>query len=925
MPKASEFQIDRDRRVHWLDKGARDSSEPVGTSHETIGKYLYLSSETVSRFRPATNLLSFFTFLESLTAPLRRPAAYGLRGAATAAVFLLLTISTFGQTAQVGGGQLRAGSVHGTLTTSQADGSGGLAGISVQLAAKPPDGNPSTAVTDDNGRYEFKDVPPGSYTISVNQSGFAPVTKSLLVKPAEAAVVDIRLELQTVAEQVEVSEAALSVATEDATTPSVALTQHQLISLPTAQEKIREVLPVTPGVVKTMDGKLDFKGSDENQSLLVVNSARTTDPVTGSFAVPLPTDAVQSFNIYKTPYNAGAGSFTGGLVEVETKPPDDGFSYRLKSFIPSVLGKTGSMIGLQEATPGVDFSAPLIKHKLLFSEIFQYDMKKRTVRGLPWPHDISKKQGFSTFSTLEAILSNNHVMTLTVNAYPLRVQHADINALVPQPASNDLDQKGITAGLTDRYQFSSGAIFSTIAQFTRFDSNAHGQGFDDMLISPEGYGGNYFNRWSRRGKEFQLVSAYQFAGKDWHGRHELHVGVDFDHRSYAGTSNSNPIQILNQDGSLAEQISFLPGTLQNASDSAVAEFIQDHWVLDSHWAADLGARLSSETNGWSAAVAPRVGLAYSPGDDGKMAIRAGVGLFYSLLPLLAADYPANPSQVVTPFGPGGIPSGPSVAYTNVYVGGSNPLTNGGAPSGLSTTPRNLTWNVQFDRELRKNIFLRIGYLDSHTSYLFTVDPFTAAAAGQSFLGLTNTGSSHYREVETTVHFTVHKAHEVNASYLWSKTRGDLNNLSSVFIPFEQPVIRSNVYGILPYDIPYRFVTWGIFSFPKKIKFSPIADLHTGQAYSNIDTVQNYVGTPNGQRFATFFTLDIKVYRQFRVPFFGSDHGKGKGHHARLGFYSLNLTNYGNYNAVFNNVNSPNFGQFAGFLDRREGAVIDFVD
>ena len=168
---------------------------------------------------------------------------------------------------------------------------------------------------------------------------------------------------------------------------------------------------------------------------------------------------VQSFNIYKTPYNAGLGSFTGGLVEVETKPPDDGFTYRLKSFIPSVLGKNGSIVGLQEATPGIDFSVPLIKHKLLFSEIFQYDMKKRTVRGLPWPNDISKKQGFSTFSTLEAILADNHVLTLTVNAYPLRVQHTDINALVPQPASNDLNQRGVTVGLTDRYQFEFGRDF----------------------------------------------------------------------------------------------------------------------------------------------------------------------------------------------------------------------------------------------------------------------------------------------------------------------------------------------------------------------------------------------------------------------------------------------------------------------------------
>ncbi len=873
------------------------------------------------------------TSFESAGACFRRWVGGWVRHVVAACVFMLATIPASAQTASTTGDQKQGdqkpgvGSIHGTLTTTQADGggAGGLAGISVQLAAPPPDGGgPLTADTDDAGHYEFKDLKPGSYTISINQAGFAPFTKSLELKPGEATIVDIRLELQTVSEKVEVSETTQTIATEDATTPTVSLTQRQLISLPTAQEKIREVLPVTPGVVKTIDGKLDFKGSDENQSLLLVNSARTTDPVTGSFAVPVPTDAVQSFNIYKTPYNAGLGSFTGGLVDVETKPPDDGFTYRLKSFIPSVLGKNGSMVGLQEATPGIDFNVPIIKHKLLFSEIFQYDMKKRTVRGLPWPFDISKKQGFSTFSTVEAILSERHVLTLTVNAYPLRTQHADINALVPQPASNDLNQTGETYGLTDRYQFSSGAIFSTIAQYTRFDSNAHGQGLADMLVTPEGYGGNYFNRWSRKGKEFQLVSAYQFAGKQWFGHHEIHAGVDFDHRSYTGNSNSNPVQILNQDGTLAEQISFVPGTMQKASDSAVAEFVQDHWVLSSHWAADLGARLSTETNGWSAALAPRVGLAYSPGESGKTVIRAGAGLFYSLLPLLAGDFAANPTQVITPFN-AGLPIGPPVAYSNVYTGGENPLAGSALPSGPDTTPRNFTWNVGVEHELKKNWILRVGYLDSHTTYLFTENPFPAPTGGQSFLALANTGSSHYHEVETGLHFAFHRTDEANVSYIWSRTRGDLNNLSAVQIPFLQPVIRPNVYGILPYDVPNRVLAWGIFSLPKKIKFSPIADLHSGQAYSNIDTLQNYVGTPNGERFATFFTLDIKVYRQFRVPFLGSNHGKGKGHHVRLGFYSLNVTNHGNFNAVFNNVTAPNFGQFAGFLDRRDGAVIDFVD
>jgi hypothetical protein len=840
-------------------------------------------------------------------------------------VFMLATIPTLGQATQTGNEKQPLGSIHGTLTTTQEDASSGLAGITVKLTTEPPDGNPLTANTDDAGLYEFNDLKPGSYTISINQPGFKPFTKALSLIPGQAAVADIKVELLTVNEEVEVSETTQSIATEDATTPSVTLTQRQLISLPTAQEKIREVLPVTPGVVKTLDGKLNFKGADENQSLLIVNSARTTDPVTGSFAVPVPTDAVQSFAVYKTPYNATLGSFTGGLTEVETKPPDDGWSFRLKSFIPSVLGKNGSMVGLQEATPGVDFSVPLIKHKLLFSEIFQYDMKKRTVRGLPWPYDISKKQGFSTFSTLEAILSKTHVLTLTVNAYPSRIQHADINALVPQPASNDLNQKGVTVGLTDRYEFSSGAIFSTVAQYTRFDSNAHGQGPADMLVTPEGWGGNYFNQWSRRGKEFQVVPAYQFAEKHWLGRHELHVGVDFDHRSYVGVSTSNPVQILRQDGTLAEEITFLAAPPQNVSDSAVAEFIQDHWVMDSHWAMDLGARLSTETNGWSAAVAPRAGVAYSPGKEGKTVIRAGVGLFYSLLPLLAGDFTANPTQIITPFDTAGLPSGPPLTYTNAYASGLNPLTASGLPTEPETTPRNLTWNVQVEHALRKNLLLRVGYIDSHTTYLFAVNPFTAAAGGQSFLALTNTGSSHYRELESTVHFIFRRTDEINASYVWSRTRGDLNNLSAVLIPFEQPVIRPNVYGILPYDVPNRVVTWGIISLPKSFKFSPIVDVHSGYPYSNIDTLQNYVGTPNGQRFAEFFTLDVKIYRQFRIPFLGTEHGKGKGHHVRLGFYSLNVTNHGNFNAVYNNVAAPNFGQFVGFLDRREGAVIDFVD
>ncbi len=813
--------------------------------------------------------------------------------------------------------------VKGTVSTTQDDTAAGVAGITVKLSRNPPNGAPLGSITDENGHYEFLNLPPGTYSITIETAGFKPMKRSIVVTRNQQSVQDFTLQFDIVSEKVEVKETASAISTESATSPPATVTNTQLKAIPTPQEKVKDVIPITPGVIRTLDSKLTFKGADENQSLLTVNSARTTDPVTGSFGVPIPTDAVESFAVDKAPYDASLGSFSGGLTSIETRAPDDKWSFNLRGLVPSFLGKNGHLAGIAEAIPGVAFDVPIVPHKLLFSEVFQYEMKKTTVEGLPWPYDISKRQGFNSFTTLEVIFAPNHVLTLTVNTFPLRQQHVDISALVPQPASNDLNQSGVAVGANDRYQFASGSIFSVVAQYMRFDSNAHGQGTADMLITPEGWGGNFFNQWSRRGKEFQAVPSYQFPKKHWHGAHELRVGADVDYRSFFGTTFSHTIELLRPDNSLAEEISFAAAPSQAPSDSSVAEFLQDHWVLSPQWSLDLGARLSTETSGWSAGFAPRAGVAYAPGKTGKTVVRAGAGLFYGVLPLLAANFAANPNRTITEFDATGVPIGPSITYTNVYSGSINPLLTSVLSGRPSTTPRNFTWNGEVDRELRKDLQLKLSYLDSNTAYLFDVQPFTAAAGAQSFMGLTNTGSTHYRELEATAHYSLREHDLVNVSYIWSRARGNLNSLSNAAIPFAAPVIRPDVYGILPSDVPNRVIAWGIFALPWKLSFSPLADVHSGFPYSAVDVQQQYVGVPNGQRFAEYFSLDLKLYRQFRVPFLGNR--SGRSHHVRLGVYTLNTTNHMNFNAVYNNVASPNFGTFAGFLYRHEGAIIDFVD
>jgi hypothetical protein len=657
-----------------------------------------------------------------------------------------------------------------------------------------------------------------------------------------------------------------------------------------------------------------------------VNDSKMTDPVTGSFSIPVPLDAVQSVQVVKTPYSAENGGFSGALTEVETVPPPERWRFGVRDLNVSLRGKNDHFVGIARATPRVVFGGPLLKDKLSFSEVFEYDVIRDPIRGLPWPRDEIKRQGFTSYSTLQAILSPRHVLTLTLNVFPQRTQFANINPLLPQTASSDYDRKGESASLSDLYSFSSGALFHVALTYTRFDSNAHGQGDETMLLTPEAWDGNYFNSWARSASQFEAAPTFQFAHWKFLGQHETKIGADATHRSFRGSSLSRDVQLVREDRSLAEKIAFTGPGLLNASITDAEEFIADHWSLNDHLAADLGARLTSETVGRAAALAPRFGIGYSPGKDHKTVLRAGTGLFYAGVPLLAADFAGNPSRIVSQYDPTGQIIQSQLAYESAYVeNGVGPLASRirRAPN---SSPRSFVSNAEIDRALWSGAVLRLSYLYSSTTDLFVINPISLAALTgignpAGVLGLFNAGKEKYSEAEATLRFHPVKESELNISYVWSRSRGDLNALGDLYIPFEQPVIRPNVYGVRPSDVPNRVVVWGKFRLPYSFILGPVLDVHTGFPYSKVDELQNYVGQPNTLHFHTFFSVDFQVYRDFRMPLLNHS-GSRK---VRLGLYMINLTNHGNFTQVYNNVTSPQFGQFTGFERQKTAFLLSVVN
>lgn len=288
----------------------------------------------------------------------------------------------------------------------------------------------------------------------------------------------------------------------------------------------------------------------------------------------------------------------------------------------------------------------------------------------------------------------------------------------------------------------------------------------------------------------------------------------------------------------------------------------------------------SQETGRKAAFAPRAGIVFALDQSRKTIFRAGAGLFYDRVPMPAMDFAENPVQVLTPFNGLGIADGPPEVFANECISPTAPGSLALSDCNFGTSPRSFTWNLDVERQLRHNLYLRVSYLQNQTQGLFVVNPLQPSSGSNAMLALSPTGGSHYEDFVTTVHYQPGELGQLNLSYVHSRARGDLNTLSSVFVPFEQPVIRPDATAILNSDVPNRFIGWGEFHFPWHIVVAPVADLHSGFPYSSVDVSQHYVGQPNTRRFPTFFSLDVKVYREVRIPmpFFR----RLQGHKFRLG-------------------------------------------
>ena len=756
-------------------------------------------------------------------------------------------------------------------------------------------------VTDQQGNYTFRAVEPGAYRVEVKAEGFTG-SKGVTVVPGVAIEIPIPLEIEALQVSVTVSGKDETAIPTDSSGQTV-IDKSAVVNTPNKYDRFDSLLPLVPGVVRGPDGLINMKGARGSQGGSLVNSASVTDPATGNAAISLPIDVVESVTVVPNPYDPEYGRFTGAVSKVETGTGNfNDFHFSVQNLFVRPRKRSGDFVGIESATPRVTVTGPLWKNKIAFTESFEYRFLRVPVSSLPQLQRDSKLEGFNSFSQVDVNLTQRQSLTASFALYPQKYNYFGLNTFTPQASTPDLHQRGYMGSIQHRYAMGPDSLLLSQVSYKRFDTDVTANSNDPYQLLIETTTGGVFNRQKRETYRTEWQESYQFGTRNFFGSHQFKTGFDFAHSDYTGRVALLPVTIIGDSNFPVERISFGPASRFEIAQNEIAWFFADHWRPLPRLTLDLGVRLDRDSVTDSINTAPRAGFALMLTKDAKTMLKGGAGLFYDRVPLNVASFPLLPGRTIMDLAPGGRILD-SAEYVNAFTAG---LRN----------PRSVGWNLELDRQLASALTLRAGFQQRNTSHDFLLTPQMGPDHG--ILSLSNGGSSFYREFQLAGVYKIRR-NTLNASYVRSKSYGDLNDFNQFFGNNAVAVIQSNGRGRLPFDAPNRFLFWGQFNAPLKLTLMPVFDLHTGFPYSVIDQRRDFVGPRDSQRFRRFHSFDLQVTRPISLPF------PHKDIKARVGFSVFNLFNHFNPRDVQNNIDSDRFGALFNGVGRtfRGKFVLEF--
>ena len=369
-----------------------------------------------------------------------------------ATLLLLLPALSWGQTGTA--------SLRGTVTDPQG---AVVAGASAALS-NPTTGFSQVATTDEHGFYQFLQVPPGKYTLTVTQVGFGTVKQeglNLLVNvPATS---NVSLKVKGEMSVVEVSSLTEQVNTEDATIGN-AFGTSQIDSLPFEGRDPAQILSLQPGVTfvgTNVDQTHDSRGGSVNgarsdQTNIVLDGIDNNDETKGyafQGALRSTLDSLQEFRVTTSNANADEGRSSGAEVALLTKSGTNRLHGSVYEYNRTNLGQANDWFNkraeLQSGLPntpgqlirntfGATLGGPVVKDHLFFFLAYEGQRTRESTQVTRVvPSDNLRKGILSYHCADDPTCPSSGIQTLTPQDLAKMDPHCAANGSCPQGPGPD--------------------------------------------------------------------------------------------------------------------------------------------------------------------------------------------------------------------------------------------------------------------------------------------------------------------------------------------------------------------------------------------------------------------------------------------------------------------------------------------------------
>lgn len=231
-----------------------------------------------------------------------------------------------------------------TLSGTVTDPSGAVIPQATVQLTSAQNGITRSVTADEAGRYLFSQLPPSTYSLSIQAKGFQTYKQTGIVLDAgQSATQNVALTVGTETQQVVVNAQASQLNTDNANI-AANIDSKQVVELPLNLRNVYGLATLNSSVNNTSEGQqllgggsngtddadqdisfLNFAGGFFGTSAYLLDGVWDTDPEWGAVDYVPSVDAVQEFKVQNNSFTAQYGWSTGNVVDVVTKSGTSSF------------------------------------------------------------------------------------------------------------------------------------------------------------------------------------------------------------------------------------------------------------------------------------------------------------------------------------------------------------------------------------------------------------------------------------------------------------------------------------------------------------------------------------------------------------------------------------------------------------------------